>query len=251
MCQGGKRVIFTIITVIIRKRKRLIEKLHLVPSRRFDIREIKYNNISFFLTRLNSFCEDNKKAIEKFKEKSIVQTIDNNSKIVNSYKYALTINCIFRVFESKKDLSIVVFDKKGEIIHLLPKILSRCSAVYVSTEKEEEYASANEKILKSIGNSAVICSEFCSVSKIDAVICTDETYFTNAAVFGENHYFAAGEIEELSVLKALLREDESIFAVAAGLTFVNGEKALLDATATAMQYKEKMYSIEEIKNKFY
>ena len=244
----GKRAIFTIITVINKKRKSIKEKLRFVPKRRFEIKQLRYNNTAFCETILNSYEKDNKKALEKYIARLKYPVIYKSAPIVKKYRYRITLNNIAQIFD-KKPPNLVLFDKNGEIIELLPDLIALCQSLYVSTDKITEYEEKNKEALKNYGSEAVICNRFCSLDKVDAVICTDKTEFSETLVFGEHHLFASGKIEELSCFDGMLfgKNDDSLLG--AGLAYINGEKSLLEVKSSHFASRKGEFTLQQIKSK--
>lgn len=197
---------------------------------------------------LTTYAENFQKALCKFSKKCPVLIVDEESEIVKKYRYKVTLNMIFEIFE-KKPPTLVLFDKKGEIIELLPELLEKCRSLYISTEREKEYHLANDKYARLYGNSAVICSRFCSLNQVDAVICSDQTSFEGSAVFGEHHLFASGNIDLLSGFEGMLKGKNADFRIGAGLCYIAGEKEFLAAKCSHFSLKNKVYTLEQIKSK--
>lgn len=168
------------------KRQTVREKLHLVKPTKIQYSEINWCGNTFYGAHITAY---KKSGFQKFKNKYRYPVFTADSPLVKSFKYSVTANTVFKIFEGR-DINIALFDKNGSIIHLLPRLVARCRSVYVCTDKTDTYENENNRIYSLIGAAAVISDNPLLPRGIDAVITDSNLSFDNIKTFGEYGYFA-------------------------------------------------------------
>ncbi len=184
-CQGGI-TIFICLTETFLRRQTLREKLHLVKRAKIEYSEINWCGNTFYSVHIKAY---KKSAFEKFKNKCRYPIFTSNSDSVKNFKYLVTANTVLKIFDGK-NINIALFDKNGNIIHLLPRLVSRCRSVYVYTERQELYENENNRIFSLIGAAAVISDKPVLPRGTSAVITDSNLSFGGVKTFGKYGYFA-------------------------------------------------------------
>lgn len=159
--------------------------MHLVKPSKIEYSEINWCGNIFYSARILAY---KKSAFDKFKNKYRYPVITSDSVSVKNFKYLVTANTVLKIFKGK-NTNIALFDKDGNIIHLLPRLISRCRSVYVYTERPKLYENENNRIFSLIGAAAVISDKPILPRDIDAVITDRNLSFGDIKTFGEYGYF--------------------------------------------------------------
>ncbi len=160
---------FTSLSVIRLQRKKLHEKLHIVRTRRFISSIREYGGTDFYTTGLFSYSENNQHSIEKFCRRCRVPVIFSDSEITVKYKYLAMANTLFELFpDNPPDTSIC--DNDGELLHLLPKMLSKSRTVYVFTGRPDLYETESNRLFSLIGAAAIISDNLQLANRCDAIV---------------------------------------------------------------------------------
>ena len=186
MIRGGGITIFICLTETFLKRQTIREKLHLVKPVKIQYSEINWCGNIFYAAHVRAY---KKSAFKKLKNKCRHPVLTSNSVSVKNFKYSVTANTVLKIFDGK-NTNIALFDKNGSIIHLLPRLVSRCRSVYVYTERQELYENENNRIFSLIGTAAVISNSPTLPRGIAAVITDDNLSFGHVKTFGEFGFFA-------------------------------------------------------------
>lgn len=164
-----------------------------------------------------------------FKRRTKYPVITKNCESVKRFKYLVTANTVYKIFEGKQ-INVALFDKNCRIIHLLPRLISKSRSVYVYTECVERYEAENQRILSLIGAAAVISDNPILPRGTDAVISADNTYFDDILTFGEYGYFAENSAPVFRNSHMLsIPKYSDIYCVLTGLLKVGKIKYIADA----------------------
>ena len=182
----GEKAIFVCLNVTLRDRRTFREKLHLVKSAKTEYSEINWCGNTFYAARISAY---KKSAFQKFKNKCRYPVFTSDCASVKNFKYLVTANTVLKIFEGK-NTNIALFDKNGNIIHLLPRLVAKCRSVYVYTKKTELYENENNRIFSLIGAAAVISASPLLPRGTTAVITDSNLSFGHIKTFGEFGLFA-------------------------------------------------------------
>ncbi len=181
----GETAIFICLSSTLQDRRTIREKLHLVKPSKIEYSEINWCGNIFYAAQVSAY---KKSAIEKFKNKCRYPVLASDSALVKKFKYLVTANTVLKIFEGK-NTNIALFDKNGNIIHLLPRLVAQCRSVYVYTQKTELYENENNRIFSLIGAAAVISGTPTLPRGTTAVITDGNLSFGQIKTFGEFGFF--------------------------------------------------------------
>ncbi len=222
------------------------------PSRRICRRkilteEIPYKDNCFYTSKLISRKKDNRAFIAKYKRECRVPVIEETDEIVLQLKYHILLSSVFDFLKS--DANIFVYDPKGTLTFLLPRIVSKAKTVYVYTLCED-YSALNELILAQIGAAAVISTTPPKYKRYSACFAATSPHFSvGCPVFGQENWFVEDCTPNFgSSLSSPLASYVSIYCVAAGLWQYMGEKRIIFGKCNALKFRTEKTDIYNIMN---
>lgn len=240
---------FTSFSTVVMERQSIAEKLHLVKRRRFVSHCVEYQSDNFYTTVLYTYSKDNKKAIEKFINRSPVPVISDDSEEVQRYKYLVTVNTIFNAFGNKIP-QIAVYDPEGKLVYLLSKLLSKCKSVYIITKNTAAYETENNRLYVLIGASAVVTESPTVIMRADAIICTERlTAVGGIPIFGQGGFFAHND--DFCLPKNLgisIDKDVQPLCVAAGLYYSVDKKGFENLCCNSLKQNGNLLTKRQLAN---
>lgn len=234
---------FTTLSVTHMSRNTLVEKMHMVKKRRFISHFHEYEKNGFYTTRLYTYCDNNKNAIDAFCRDCNVPVLMADNPKVRQYKYLVTANTIFKIFYGRPP-DIAVFDPTGSLIFLLPRLLSLSRTVCVYTDNLHEYNAESNRVFSLIGAAAIV-TDIYPPKKADAIISSVPGINGDIPVFGERGFFVSSEffVTDKSLL-AVIPPDADALTVAAGLYHTGGEKQLGFAHCEKLVFRKKIFDLK-------
>lgn len=237
------KIIFICISETLLKRQTLAEKLRLVRPLKTEYSEINWCGNTFYSANIGAYRQ---RDIEKFKRRCRYPVITPYDIQVKNFKYTVTANTVFKIFENR-DINIALFDKNCNIIHLLPRLVSRCRSVYVYTEHLEHYEKENNRIFSAIGAAAVISDRPILPRGTTAVITDSNLSFGDIKVFGEYGYFVDGCTPIFNDGQMLtLPEYTDVYTALTGLYSVCKIKNTISAYCEELAFKNCKFSIKNL-----
>ncbi len=233
---------FTALTVKIKKRKSLCEKLHLVRKYRILTNEIFFCENKFFTAEISSYKEDTAK---KIINRCMLPVIMPDSDAVLKYKYTVMLNTVLKIYEKKK-ISAALYDRNCDIIHLLPTVLQKCRSVYVFTENISEYEKENDRIYSSLGAAAVISDRPVIPKSSDIVISSEDIKEKCPVFFGQYGFFVDSCVPILDVPLPKIPEYADLYTVLSGLNQFSQIESIAGAYCNCLVKDGVKYSIKNL-----
>lgn len=233
---------FAAITVKIKTRETVREKLHLVKCSQININEINFLGNKFFTAEISSYKHT---VAEKIINRCRLPVIMRDSDAVLKYKYTVMLNTILKIYE-KKILSAALYDRNCDIIHLLPTLLRRCRSVYVFTQNTSEYEKENDRIYSSVGAAAVISDRPTIPKNTDIVISNEDIKEKYPVFFGQYGFFVDFCVPILDAPLPKIPEYADLYTVLSGLNQFSQIKSIAGAYCNCLTKNGVKYSIKNL-----
>ncbi len=233
---------FAAITVKIKRRETVPEKLHLVRQRKINITEINFLGNKFFTAEISAYKHT---VAERIISQCRLPVIMPDSDAVLKYKYTVMLNTILKIYE-KKPISAALYDRNCDIIHLLPTILQKFRSVYVFTERVPEYEAENDRIYSSVGAAAVINDRPIIPKETDIIISSEDIKERCPVFFGQYGFFVDSCIPILDVPLPKIPEFADLYTVLAGLSLHGKCKKTQNAYCSCLAKNGVKYCIKNL-----